>query len=116
MTDFVDLPLFVQPAHKQSKLAQAWEDCKKRNPQLLSHLARIALDYKHAGHDSWSINGVFEVMRWETRFTTGDLGLKCNNNHRAFAARDLMREYPELDGFFSLRQQGPQGHTRQITP
>jgi len=56
------------------------------------------------------------VMRWETRFTTGDLGLKCNNNHRAFAARDLMREYPELDGFFSLRQQGPQGHTRQITP
>ena len=115
MTDFVDLPLFVQPVHKQTKLAQAWEDCKKRNPNLLSHLARIALDYKHAGHNSWSINGVFEVMRWETRCTTGDLGLKMNNSYRAFASRDLMDAYPELAGFFQLRVQRPRGRKDHIS-
>jgi hypothetical protein len=40
----------------------------------------------------------------ETGITTDDFGLKVNNNYTALASRDLMTQYPELDGMFAIRQ------------
>jgi len=90
-----------------SKLELQWHACKKQNPFLISKLAEMALELKSLGHDRYSINGLFEALRWETRHSTGDFGLKVNNNHRAFAAREVMNSYPELEGFFALREQKP---------
>lgn len=104
-----DLPLFQEPkpSSHQAKLERAWKECRRANPWVLPRMAQIALEMKRAGHKRWSINGVFEVFRWQTRHDMNDLGFKANNNHRAYAARDLMREYPELDGFFSTRELKP---------
>ena len=87
MNDFADLPLFVKPTREQHKLAAAWDDVKRKHPQLLPELARIAREYRATGHNNWSISGLFEVLRWETRHSTDDLGLKVNNNHKPFASR-----------------------------
>ena len=46
--------------------------------------------------------------------TTGETGLKVNNNYTAFAARDLMDQYPDLKGFFQLREQRPRGNWGQL--
>ena len=89
------------------KLQSQWEACKEKNPWLLPKLAEMAREMKRCGHCNYSINGLFEALRWETRYSTGDLNLKVNNNHRAFAARDLMDQYPDLEDFFRLRVQRP---------
>jgi len=61
------------------------------------------------------MDAAFHVLRWETTLTTGSNdGLRVNNNYSAFAARDLMRIYPDLDGFFKLRKQYPRGSQGQI--
>jgi len=69
---------------------------------------------KHAGKERYSMDGIFHIARWETRHSTGDLGLKMNNNYTAFAARDLMEQYPQLEGFFQTRQQRPRNVINQI--
>jgi|TARA_R110002020_G_scaffold1635_4_gene7422 hypothetical protein len=90
-----------------SKLELQWQQCKAKNPNLLPQLAGLARELKLAGHSRYSMDGLFHILRWETRSTTGDLGLKVNNNHTAFAARDLMAQFPDLQGFFALREQKP---------
>ena len=114
MPDYSDLPLFIKHAKPPSKLLAAWEECKEAQPGLLPELARLARELKAMGRNRYSINGLFEILRWETRHTTGDLQLKINNNHRAFAARDLMQLYPDLEGFFALREQHPRNTQGQI--
>ena len=114
MSDVADLPLFVKPAKQQSKLLHQWEEVKRQHPEFLPELARIVREYKASGASHWSISGAFEVMRWETRYTTGDLGLKINNSHKPFASRDLMQQYPDLAGFFRIRKQHPHAGNKQI--
>jgi len=97
-----------------NKLLLQWNACKLANPWLLPKLAEMSLELKQLNHARYSINGIFEALRWETRHSTNDLGLKVNNNHRAFAARDLMQLHPELNGFFQLREQKPRGSYGQI--
>ena len=109
-----DLPLFALHAQPQHKLAARWEECKRDHPGLLRQLHEIALRAKRKGYQHWSMDAAFHVLRWETTLTTGNDGLKVNNNFSAFAARDLMRIYPELEGFFQLRKQRPRGVPGQI--
>ena len=108
-----DLPLF-KPTKPPTKLEAQWQECKSKNPSLLPELAKLARELKKHGHSRYSMDGLFHILRWETRTTTGDLGLKINNNHTAFAARDLMSHYPDLRGFFQTRQQKPHGNWGQI--
>ena len=58
---------------------------------------------------------MFHVLRWETAATTGDLALKINNNYSALAARDLMAQHPDLDGFFELRVRKAHGNHGQLS-
>ena len=97
-----------------SKLQKHLEECKRKNPELIPQLANLAKELKSYGHKRYSIDGLFHILRWETRTSTGDLGFKVNNNHTAFAARELMEEYPELEGFFQLREQKPRGNWGQV--
>lgn len=96
------------------KLYLQWQECKAKNPSLLPQLAILARELKLSGHSRYSIDGLFHILRWETRATTGDFGLKINNNHTAFAARDLMDQFPDLKGFFKLREQKAHGNFGQI--
>ena len=62
------------------------------------------------------MDGLFPILRWETRTSTGDLGLKINNNYTAFAARvTLYDQYPDLRGFFKLREQKRRGNFGQMS-
>lgn len=104
-------PLF---SSQGDKLARAWAECKQANPWLLSKLADVAMELKRRGHTRYSIDGIFHILRWETDLSTGDLSLKVNNNHTALAARDLMADYPELDGFFQVRERKARGNYGQL--
>ena len=100
---------------EKRKLLDQWTTAKERHPQILPELARIAKELQAMGRTRYSINGLFEILRWESRHTTGSHGLKMDNNFRAFASRDLMEQYPELDGFFKTRVQKPRNSWGQIS-
>ena len=46
-----------------------------------------------------------ERCRWEcmTTWESDEDGYKINNNHRSYIARDLLRLYPELEPYLSIR-------------
>ena len=97
------------------KLAIKWAQTKQQYPHLLPTLAQMALDLKAKGVEHYSIDALFHVMRFQSAMSTGDMGLKMNNNYSSFAARDLMEEHSSLAGFFRLRKQRPRGNWGQIS-
>lgn len=73
-------------------------------PDMYRELVKLAREWQEKGRGRWSINGMFEVLRWQRYIDYGDDKYKCNNNYRAFYARKLMAEYPEFHGMFELRE------------
>tara|TARA_R100000951_G_C2520974_1_gene143392 strand:+ start:50 stop:403 length:354 start_codon:yes stop_codon:yes gene_type:complete len=82
------------------------EDFHKQYPEVWEMLKRFSDEMKNKGFKHYSINGIFERIRWEKDIGgDGVTQFKLNNNYRAFYARRFMRVYPEYAGFFRLREQ-----------
>lgn len=80
----------------------------EENPHVEQRLVALALDLKRRGYNKGGIGMLFEVLRWQTMMQTSESaagGFKLNNNYRAFYARLIMSKYPELRGFFEVREQ-----------
>lgn len=75
-----------------------------RNPKVYETLRRFALDAKWAGRDRLSINMLFERARWFTAVEGQGDPFKLNNSYRAYYARLLMTQEPDLRGFFETRK------------
>ena len=96
-------PRLVDPADRLEAAALKFHE---ENPHILKEIAAVALRVKRLGRKHWSINAAFEVVRYNAEVSTSGRTYKLNNNHRAHYARWLMRDVPELAGFFSTREQG----------
>jgi len=78
----------------------------EEHPEVYDELKKLALDLVGHGHRRYSINGLFEVLRWHRAMRTTDdeqEDFKLNNNYRALYARLLMLVEPRLRGFFETR-------------
>lgn len=74
------------------------------NPWIYAHLVRLARARRNAGYHHGSINQLFEVLRWERDLLVHtDDGIKVNNSYRAYYARKIMANCPDLSGFFHTR-------------
>ncbi|MEM8558796.1 MAG: hypothetical protein AAGG50_13335 [Bacteroidota bacterium] len=100
------------PPGRQTKLDRAFWAFHEANPQVYDLLASFARRAQRAGHERYSIKGLFELVRWHTSVETADgqpvpgVGrVKLNNNATAHYARLLMHREPDLRGFFSTRVQ-----------
>ena len=76
----------------------------RANPHVFRALRQLAMDMKAKGHQRYSINGLFEVLRWHYAMATNGDDFKLNNNYRALYARLLMERVPLLLNFFHLRE------------
>lgn len=82
-------------------------DFHERCPEVYDALARLAREWKAAGHANGSIALLWERLRWEMGVQMGDWlddAPALNNNHRSRYARLLMWNEPDLAGFFQTRQ------------
>ena len=77
----------------------------KENPKVWEYFVRFTFEVIHRGFKNYSVNGIFERIRWETdqADVDGKSTFKLNNNYRAFFARWFMDVYPEHSGFFRIR-------------
>jgi hypothetical protein len=87
-----------------SPLVAKFEEYHAANPDIYLELLALAHQLRAKGWKHYSINGLFEVLRWQHAMKVTDPeGFKLNNSYRAFYARLLMRDNPELKGFFEVR-------------
>lgn len=79
----------------------------REHPVVWQYFCRFARDRIQRGFKHYSVNGIFERIRWETaEARDGDeTKFKLNNNHRPFYARAFMAKHPEHEGFFRTRLQ-----------
>lgn len=89
----------------QSKLEASFWEFHRANPLVYSRLVGLATQWRESGVRKIGINALFERLRWEMSLRTHGGEFKLNNNHRAFYARMLMENEPELAGLFALRKQ-----------
>jgi hypothetical protein len=58
----------------------------------------------------FGIGAIWESIRYDfTLRLSGDDMFRLNNNHRAFLAREIMRNEVDLAGFFELRDAAADG-------
>ena len=86
------------------ELVRKFAEFHHDNPHVYDELRDLALRAKRHGRSNYSINGLYEVLRWHRSFETDDPEFKLSNNHRAYYARLLMVQEPELEGFFRTRK------------
>lgn len=74
------------------------------NPRVYEVLVRLAREWVgRFGSHKLGIATLFERTRWEIALATTDADFKLNNNFRAYYARLIMRQEPDLEGLFDLR-------------
>lgn len=81
-----------------------FETFHTKNPHVYKHLVTLARQVRDTGYKHYSINSLFERLRWHYQFdvVTSDR-FKLNNNFRSRYARLVMEKETDLQGFFKLR-------------
>lgn len=74
------------------------------NPHILREIVRICLLVHSKGRRRWSMKGAFEVVRYNHDITTTGKTYKLSNNHTAYYARWVARDFPELKDFFLMKR------------
>jgi len=97
---------FIEPAVPAgSTLPERFRAFHDANPRVYEELRRLALLLRRRGHNRIGIAMLFEQMRWQWYERTTDVtGFKLNNDYRAYYARLLMDQEPELSGIFTTRE------------
>ena len=78
----------------------------KEHPEVWDMFVRFSKEIISKGYKNYSVNAVFERIRWEKDIGGDGINqFKLNNNYRAFYARKFMDMFPEHKGFFRTRTQ-----------
>ena len=85
-------------------LKRKWWEWHKENPHVWDLFEKYTKQVIDAGYDNYSVNAIFERIRWHTDIETKGDAFKINNNHRAYYARYFHVMHPEHDGFFRVRE------------
>jgi len=74
-------------------------------PELYDFLVARAREMRARGFSRYGIKSLYEVARFHFSMTRkpGE-EYKLNNDYTALFARKIMRDHPDLDGFFETRR------------
>lgn len=89
---------------RRNAITKAFWEFHNTNPKVYARLAELALQAKRTGRPRIGIKMLFEVLRWEHFLDVKSKDFKLNNNFHSRYARLLMRDYPQLQGFFETRE------------
>jgi len=94
----------------------------RQHPEVWDMFVQFTFQMIDRGYKNYSVNAIFERIRWEKDSVGGDglTSFKLNNNYRAFYSRRFMKMYPDHAGFFRTRQQTSEEQSatamRELTP
>lgn len=100
-----EMPPIVEPPRVAGDTIETrFEKFHALNPHVFNALRELALSLKRGGQPQYSIAALFEVLRFRGALRTQGDGFKLNNSYRALYARKIMKDVPELAGFFETRR------------
>ena len=92
----------------KDQIQRDFETFHNDNPHVFSLLVKFTAAVRATGRKHYSINAVFERIRWHTDIETvhGEhlVDFKLNNNFRSRYVRLLEEEHPYFHGFYHKRQ------------
>ena len=81
-----------------------WSKWLSENRAIYKKFVDVSLDAKRNRRmQHWSGWGVAQVIRWKTALHEKDSEFKLKNEAIAYLSRQAMQDYPELRGFFRVR-------------
>lgn len=84
---------------------QRFEEFHGSNLHVYEVLVRLAREWvASTGRDKVGIGALYEVARWQIAIATNDPDFRLNNNFRAYYARLIMTQEPDLADLFDLRR------------
>jgi hypothetical protein len=93
-----------EPSTMPATLAERFVRFHMRSPEVYSTLVELARRWVQAtGRNRLGIATLYERARWELALATSDADFKLNNDYRAFYARLIMLQEPDLADLFELR-------------
>jgi hypothetical protein len=92
--------------HAKTKLAIKFELFHSSNPHVYQALVTLARRFRAKNRSAQTgISMLYEVLRWEYYLATdSEDDYKLCNSYRAFYARLIMQNEPDLEGIFNLKQ------------
>lgn len=86
-------------------IQERFERWLEKYPEALTEYVRIARKLKERGYKRYSSDGIFHVLRGE-RLVLGkdDAGYLVNDQYSSRMSRLAVKLFPDLDGFFEMRQ------------
>lgn len=108
--------------NRQEEMRQQVTEFHRRHPEVWQLFVQFTFQMIDRGYKNYSVNAIFERIRWEKDSVGGDglTSFKLNNNYRAFYSRRFMRLHPEHAGFFRTREQTSAAdlatHRLELTP
>jgi len=88
----------------KTTLESQWELFHEKNPHVYELIKKFTYEVIKAGRKSYSINAIFERVRWHTDIETSGGEFKISNNHRAYYARLFLKEHSEYPNFFKTKE------------
>lgn len=74
------------------------------NPEVYASLVRMARRLKSSGQSTYSISGIYEVVRFDRFTSSNGTPYRLSNDFRSRYARLIMDREEDLQGFFALRE------------
>lgn len=93
----------VQSPLPISSIQERFERYHRDHPEVFACLVHLAYEVKGKGFRHYGIKSLFERVRWHFQIEQGLEEFKLNNNYHSRYARLIIQEFPDLDGFFELR-------------
>ena len=87
-----------------SELRDRFEKFHADNPHVYKLVKRFTFQAIERGFQHYSIQSIFERIRWHADIETDDPEFKLNNNHRPYYARLFMEDFPKHEDFFRTRE------------
>jgi len=93
---------------KLSRLERQFLKFHQENPEVYDLIVKFTREWlRQTGKHKLGIARVYERIRWEVDLVTfrGKSTFKLPNNHRAFYARLIMHQEPDLANVFTVKRQ-----------
>jgi len=111
------LELFpVETSFERRRLA--FYEFHAHNPHIYELILTKCNQAKNAGHDTYSIEAIINVIRWnfDINVNKGKSDFKFSNDHKSFYAAFLIDRNPHLKGFFNMNKNPELDKLRRKTP
>ena len=89
---------------KETTLLNRFTDFDTKNPQVYELFVRFTFEAIKRGHKRLSAWMIANRIRWETTIVTVNCEYKISNDYIALYSRKFMKDYPQYDGFFKIKE------------